>query len=104
MKAVKKPIPIEVEEFQPSMSVWPMCCESGQGDYAGQYVVYNALHGSYIQIKPGDYINVTDRSGRDIYPIDRETFYRTYEVLAEPQSADAVDPHAANPGTLSTRD
>lgn len=80
MKAVKKPIPIEVEEFQPDRLPWPLRVHS---DDAGYYVL-NELHGSSIKIQPGDYVNVTDKTGRDIYPIDRATFERTYDVMAEP--------------------
>jgi hypothetical protein len=53
-----------------------------QADYSGlngaEYFVWNALHGSRINLKPGDFVNVTNP--QDIYPIDRDTFARTYEV------------------------
>lgn len=79
MKAIKKPIPIEVEEFQPNVQPWPKQVHSTpQG-----YEVFNALHESWIKIQPGDYVNVTDKSGQDIYPIDRATFERTYDIVKD---------------------
>lgn len=87
MKAVKKPIPIEVEEFQPDKLPWPgkMCSGTYEikSPYAGAvfYRVFNELHNSWINVNPGDYLNVSDKTGRDIYPIDRATFERTYDVL-----------------------
>lgn len=79
-KAIKKPIPIEVEEFQPDRAPWPLCVELKGGDMYG-YFVYNRLHDSFIKIQPGDYINVTDKTGCDIYPIDRITFEKTYDIV-----------------------
>jgi hypothetical protein len=77
MKAVKRPIPIEVEEFQPDKTPWPLGVKASVN--AGEYFVWNELHASRINIKPGDFVNVTVAS--DVYPIDRETFDRTYDVV-----------------------
>lgn len=79
MKAVKKPIPIEVEEFQPEKLPWPPQVHAKP--LKGCYEVFNDLHQSWITIQPGDYVNVTDKTGRDIYPIDRATFARTYDIV-----------------------
>lgn len=83
MKAVKRPILIEVWEFQPGseapLSVQIRTTVNGVGP---RYQVLNNLHGSWIDVKPGDYLNVTDTSGRDIYPIDRKTFEQTYDLVA----------------------
>lgn len=83
MKAVKKPIPIEVVEFQPdTRGVLPVSVmwRSNSDD---TYAVFNSLHNSWIEVKPGDYLNVNDQTGRDIYPIDRETFERTYDIVID---------------------
>lgn len=82
MKAIKKPIPIDVEEFQPDRRPWPLgVVNNVTGDdlTTPQYQVWNALHSSWITIQPGDYVNVVD--GQDLYPIDRATFERTYDIV-----------------------
>ncbi len=81
MKAIKKPIPIEIEEFQPHRRPWPICVEEGETGSTMRYCVVNKLHGSRIGIKPGDFINVSDKTGTDIYPIDRDTFMKTYDII-----------------------
>lgn len=78
MKAVKKPIPIEVVEFDPD-DIPNGVQISGNDDPPEAYGVFNQLHSSWIGIKRGDYLNVTDLT--DVYPIDRATFERTYTVV-----------------------
>lgn len=80
MKAIKKPIPITVEQFQPERTPWPPNVHadlSGLG--AAEYFVWNALHGAKIPIERGDYINVTDAN--DTYPIKADVFRATYEIV-----------------------
>lgn len=82
MKAVKKPIPIEVVQFGPrALTHLPSYVQWRHAD--SKYSVFNARHSSWIDVKIGDYLNVTDTTGRDIYPIDRETFDRTYDVVID---------------------
>lgn len=82
MKAVKKPIPITVEEFRPDRKPWPMNVQADDSGLNGrEYFVWNQLHGSRIGLKPGDYVNVSDPA--DTYPIDSETFNRTYDVVEQ---------------------
>lgn len=81
MKAVKKPIPIEVVIFDPHTTDLPAYVQWRSNEQAFTYAVFNALHSSWIEVKPGDYLNVNDRTGHDIYPIDRATFERTYYVI-----------------------
>lgn len=82
MKAIKKPVPIEVEEFIPSKQPWPQCVgKIDLTDHAVEYYVYNKLHDSRIKIQSGDYINVTDITGTDVYPIEAAVFRKTYTVI-----------------------
>lgn len=76
MKAIKKPIPIEVEEFQPDNRQWPHGVDKGDD---GHYFVFNSLHKSAIRLEAGDFVNVTDLN--DLYPIKRAIFYATYDVV-----------------------
>jgi hypothetical protein len=46
----------------------------------GKYQIYNELHNSMIEAKIGDMLRV-DQAPGDVYPIDRETFGRTYEKV-----------------------
>jgi hypothetical protein len=81
MKAIKKPIPIEVVVFDPAAPLTlPIFVVWRRNDPLG-YSVFNALHGSWIDVQIGDYLNVSDQTGRDIHPIDRATFERTYDVV-----------------------
>lgn len=77
MKAVKRPIPIEVVQFTLAA---PPACVQARAD--GSHFVWNELHQSEINIKPGDYLNVT--SPGDIYPIEEAVFASTYVVHDEP--------------------
>lgn len=43
------------------------------------YRVYNLLHDSWIKVKIGDFIRVDKPN--DHYPIDKETFQSTYNLL-----------------------
>lgn len=77
MKAIKKPIPIEVLEFDPAQI--PTGVLTVERD--GEWKVFNRLHGSWIGVKSGDYLNVGSMA--DVYPIDRDTFLRTYDPVVE---------------------
>lgn len=80
MKAVKKPIPIEVERFDPNKKPWPRGVEADSSGLGGtQYFVWNELHGTKIPLEAGDYVNVTDE--RDTYPIKQHVFAATYDIL-----------------------
>lgn len=75
MKAVKKPIPIEVEEFRPDHRPWPTNVLRAEG----RFVVWNATQGTYIPINPGDYVVV--ENGSDSYPIPRCVFDAVYDII-----------------------
>lgn len=79
MKAIKKPIPIEIVEFDPNSLSPDGVSISGNDEEPSAFAVFNKLHSSWIGLKPGDYLNVTDLG--DVYPIDRATFERTYDVV-----------------------
>lgn len=70
-----KPREITAEQFRVA-DVWPPNVEVGEG---GQHVVWNGLHASYIKLKDGDYVRTDDPN--DSYPIDEETFARTWELI-----------------------
>lgn len=80
LQAVKTPIPIMVEKFDPSSEPWPLQVHERS---SGEFQVFNRLHESWINLQPGDYVNVTDTTGQDIYPIDKATFDSTYTVVTE---------------------
>ena len=75
---VKKAIPIQVLEAFSSDYIranypnlrWEKT-EIGGGE------VYNQLHNSWIKFRFGDIFNITD--DKDVYPIDRGTFFETYD-------------------------
>lgn len=74
----RKPGEITAIQFKASMSftsIPAMIRNTGFGDWE----VWNALHGSWIKFKDGDYIRVDDRN--DNYPIDEETFRNSYELI-----------------------
>lgn len=80
MKAVKKPIPITVEVFDPHKKPWPRNVQEDRSGLGGvEYFVWNALSGEKRSIEPGDYVNVTDDS--DTYPIKRQVFEATYDIV-----------------------
>lgn len=74
MKAIKKPIPIEVTELRAGESL-PL----GVIWKDGFLYVRNKLHNSDIQTKFGDFINITNPD--DIYPIEKDVFKNTYDVI-----------------------
>lgn len=75
MQAIKKPIPIEVAEFTGG----PSFQYQQRPKIGGGFEIWNALHGSWIGIEKGDYINVTNP--QDTYPIQRKVFEETYDVV-----------------------
>jgi len=46
----------------------------------GKSHVFNKLHNSWIEVKRGDMLRI-DQAPDDVYPIDRETFEKTYEPV-----------------------
>jgi hypothetical protein len=74
MKARSKPREIEVREFLLTEELPP-----GVEFHVGGWVVFNKLHNSFIGIKPGDFVRVDNEDDR--YPIDRKTFFKTYEII-----------------------
>ena len=75
MKAVRKPIPVEVVQVGSVEAVaaqYPFIIFSG-------FRVYNELHDSFVGFKLGDYLCVEDP--HDVYPIDRALFERSYTVV-----------------------
>jgi hypothetical protein len=70
---------IEAVEFRPGDEEWP---KGVQYDPDGTgFVVWNDFDKSYIKIKAGDFIRMD--KPQDRYPIDRETFSRTYEFYSD---------------------
>ncbi len=81
MKAIKKPIPIEVERFDSNLPM-PRIRERAKVQTrpgAGNYQVWNEKHFSWIGFEHGDYLNVTNVD--DIYPIAKDVFEATYDVV-----------------------
>jgi hypothetical protein len=74
-QAVKKPIPITVFELTENATLPAGVNLQGE---PGDLRVWNELHKSWIGVKTGDYLNVTDP--KDVYPIDRDTFEKTYDL------------------------
>jgi hypothetical protein len=72
----KKPVEIEAIEF----GVEPMPEDIKVIDTAEGGKVYNQLHESWINVKKGDMVRI-DQAPDDVYPIDRETFEKTYEPV-----------------------
>ena len=81
MKAIKKPIPIEVVVFDPLGPGHPGVKIGAGAGTEYKPAVWNALHQSWIGLSPGDYLNVTNP--KDIYPIAKAVFETTYEVVEE---------------------
>jgi hypothetical protein len=81
MRAIKRPIPIEVTVFEPSQKPWPIGVEDVllEGSPTGRYRVWNELHKSWISLDPGDYVNVT--APGDTYPIAKAVFDSTYDIV-----------------------
>ena len=80
MKAVKKPIPIDVQLFDPDAIPPSIPLNvTFRGDSGWQ--IWNPLHKSFINLKKGDYVNITNPE--DTYPIEAEVFQNTYEVISE---------------------
>jgi len=78
MKFKSKPKVITVEQFFPHEQRWPInviCLEKDE------YKVWNELHESYINIKPGDWIRVDYVD--DTYPIAQEYMEENYEPYDE---------------------
>jgi len=46
--------------------------------YGAVMEVYNRLHDSWIKVRPGDWINITDIN--DLYPIAESYFHEHYEA------------------------
>lgn len=73
----KKPVEIEAEEFTGEHIEG---CNTSYDDTEDYYKVYNKLHDSWIKVGLGDMIR-TDLAPDDVYPIDKDTFAKTYEFL-----------------------
>jgi len=82
MTKVKKyrrlPEIIEAVEFLSNEKEWPKGIDFDPDD--GSYGVWNDLHQIRIKFKHGDFIRMDNPQDR--YPIDRETFHRTYEFYS----------------------
>ena len=79
MKFRNKPKGIEAEQFWPEKLPW--LPNVGEYDGSGGYYVFNQLHQSHINIKPGDWIR-TDNP-KDYYPIKQEYMNQNYEQIGE---------------------
>lgn len=92
LTAVKKPIPITVVEFVAPTEAAPLQEHVQQRD-DGTFFVFNAKHQSEINLAPGDYLNVTDAG--DVYPIARDVFERTYDLVTDTPAPEPPPPAAA---------
>jgi hypothetical protein len=83
MKAIKKPIPIEVALFLADAHARVPIAEGViiHTSDEGRHTVWNALHKSWIGVRDGDYLNITKVD--DIYPIDKATFEATYDIIGK---------------------
>lgn len=82
-KYQSRPRVITAVQFDPNKPLPLNVNTSGEGHWA----VYNALHQSYINLKPGDYVRIDDPN--DTYPIDEETFKATYDLITEGDDTNA---------------
>lgn len=78
MRKIKKyrriPEIIEAVEFRTEDDEWP----NGVAlDGELNTFVWNDLHKTYIKVRDGDFIRMDKPNDR--YPIDRKTFFQTYE-------------------------
>ena len=85
MKYRRKPEVIDVVEFDPNRPAqltkdYPIELYHTGSD---EWKVKNDLHNRWIGLKPRDMIRVDKADEGDVYPIDRETFDRTYELVEE---------------------
>ena len=79
---VKKPIPVEAVQFKANWDELLEFCGSnlqyshwGFDDYT--YEVYDELHSTWIEFKPGDWIIKGIRG--EFYPCEESVFAETYE-------------------------
>jgi len=80
MKAIKKPIPIEVILLEDLLKQKREDIEIKRGGPI-DYQIYNRKHQSWIGCELHDYINVTDIN--DTYPIAKDVFEATYQIIHE---------------------
>jgi len=71
-------IPVEIEAIE--LGNDPMPAEMTFVETPEGWLIYNRLHDSWIKVKKGDMVRI-DKAPDDIYPIDREFFYKTYEKV-----------------------
>jgi hypothetical protein len=70
------PTCIQAVEFQPHIRPWPLNVRSRSSLSDNDWFVWNELHKSEINVRPGDMIRVDDPN--DTYPIDPAKFAETY--------------------------
>lgn len=78
MKAIKKPIPIEVVVFG---EVEPPPFVNCRPKIGGGWEVWNQPGQAWVLVKEGDYLNVSDAN--DIYPIPKGVFEASYDIVKE---------------------
>lgn len=78
-KARKKPVEVTVQEFQPGDTL-PLNVEKRED---GTYFVRNKIHNTEVNIKPGDFICISDPD--DCYPIEPERFAANFDRVEEAQ-------------------
>lgn len=91
MKAIKKPIPITVQVFDPQQHPWPLNVHVRNMRSIGAapaYLVWNVQHKIYIPVEPGDYVNVTNAD--DTFPIKPDVFMATYDVVADADGGETL--------------
>lgn len=81
MKAIKRPIPIDVVKFPPDAGDVIPVDVTLRSSEKGRWEVWNALHASWVGFSEGDYLNVTNE--QDVYPIEAQVFAVTYDVVDE---------------------
>lgn len=81
MKAIKRPIPITVVVFDPTIAAANQWTGLLRPKVGRGWEIWNERHASWIGVQPGDYLNVSDPG--DVYPIAKGVFDATYDIVDE---------------------
>lgn len=85
MKYRRKPEIIEAVEFDENHPEAIGDVAIVSKTFTGQFQIYNQKHDSWIGVKTGNMIRI-DKAPEDVYPIDGETFQKTYEPINESEA------------------
>lgn len=80
MRFRKKASEADLVRYQPGGDPLPSDVRTRLTPDSSDIEVWNALHGSWIRLSPGDFINVT--APNDHYPIKRSVVETSYEPVA----------------------